>query len=188
MNRATVEQIVRDEKKVRFEPRDSYLLSYPEFIAYFAGLDEITHHNLIIGANFVYGWMPRTLRFRSQGFAPAVAILNAVKGGSPIDERELGLLQGLIDNSMVAVSKLLHFIRPDLHAILDRRVYTYVNANYSQLEIQKPGNYLAFLDNCRGITRDGRFKAVHTSMNQKIGYEVSPLRALELVMYWNGGS
>jgi hypothetical protein len=188
MNRVAVEQIIRDEKQVRFEPGDTYLLSYPEFVAYFANLDEITRHNLIIAANFIYGWMPRTLRFRSQGFASAVAILNAVKRGSPIGQPELCLLQSLIDNSMVAVSKLLHFIRPDLHVIWDRRVYTYVNENYNQAEIQKPGNYLAFLDNCRGITRDGRFEAVHASMNQKIGYEVSPLRALELVMYWTGGS
>lgn len=187
MNKVNMEQIARDEKKAQFEPGDPYLLSYREFVAYFANLDQITRHNLIIAANFVYGWMPRILRFRSEDFASAVAILNAVKRGSPIGERELGLLQGLIDNSMVATSKLLHFVRPDLYAIWDSRVYTYINRNYSQSEIQKPGNYLAFLDNCREITRDGRFKAVHASMNQKIGYEVSPLRALELVMYWNGG-
>jgi hypothetical protein len=186
MNKVTVEQIAYDEKKVQFEPSDSYLLSYPEFVAYFANLEEISRHNLIIAANFVYGWMPRTLRFRSQNFASAVAIVNAVKSGSAIREQELNLLKSLIDNSMVAASKLLHFVRPDLHAIWDRRVYEYVNGKYSQYEIQKPGNYLAFLKNCREITRDGRFEAVHASMNRKIGYTVSPYRALELVMYWNG--
>lgn len=187
MNKFTIEQVARDETKLQFEPGDSYLVSYPEFVAYFANLDKITYHNLIIAANFIYGWMPRTLRFRSQDFAAAIAILNAVKHGSLVGERELSSLQGLIDNSMVAASKLLHFVRPDLHVIWDRRVYTYVNGSYNQPEIQKPGNYLAFLDNCRKITRDGRFEAVHVSMNRKIGYAVSPFRALELVMYWNGG-
>ena len=132
--------------------------------------------------------MPRTLRFRSQDFDSAVTILNAVKSGSPIGEWELNLLKSLIDNSMVAVSKLLHFVQPDLYVIWDRRVYTYVHGRYSQYRIQKPRNYLAFLDNCREITLDDRFKLVHASMNRKIGYEVSPLRALELVMYWHGGS
>lgn len=98
------------------------------------------------------------------------------------------MLKGLIDNSLVAVSKLLHFVRPDLYAIWDSRVYTYVNGSYSQYLIQMPRNYLAFLDNCGEIIQDGRFRPVHASMNQKIGYEVSPLRALELVMYWHTGA
>jgi len=188
MTKVTVGQIARDERDVQLEPGDTYLLSYPEFVAYFANLDAVTRHNLIIAANFVYGWMPRTLRFRSQDFDLAVTILNAAKSGSTIGERELSLLKDLIDNSMVAVSKLLHFVRPDLYVIWDRRVYTYVHGKYSQQQIQKPGNYFAFRDNCREITQDARFKPVHASMNRKIGYEVSPLRALELVMYWHGGS
>ena len=110
MRRVTVEQIIRDERTVHFEPGDSYLLSYPEFIAYFANLDEITRHNLIIAANFTYGWMPRTLSFRSQDFASAVAILNAARGQRVIGKRELNSLRSLIDNSLVGVSKLLHFV------------------------------------------------------------------------------
>jgi hypothetical protein len=187
MKRVSVEQIVRDERKVQFQPNDSYLQSYPEFVAYFAGLEEITRHNLIIAANFVYGWIPSILEFKSQDFASAVAVLNEVKHGGLIRKQDLALLRGLIDNSMVAVSKLLHFVRPDLYVIWDRRVYTYVNGRYSQYQIQKPGNYLAFLDNCREIAHDTRFTPVHTSMNRKVGYEVSAYRALELVMYWNGG-
>ena len=186
MRRVTVEDITRDAANVQFEPGDSYLLSYPEFIAYFADLDEITRHNVIIAANFTYGWMPRILTFKSQDLATAVAILNAARGQRVIGERELSSLRNLIDNSLVGVSKLLHFINPTLYAIWDRRVYTYINGSYSQVQIQKPRNYLAFLDNCHEITNDGRFEPVHASMNRKIGYEVTPCRALELVMYWNG--
>ena len=188
MNRVTVEQIIRDEKKVQFEPEGTYLLSYPEFVAYFANLDEITRHDLIIAANFIYGWMPRILRFRSQEIASAVAIVNAVKRGSPISERELLLLRGLIDNSLVAVSKLLHFVRPDRYVIWDSNVCMYVNRDDSQGLIQNPGNYLALLDNCHEIVADERFAPVHASMNSKIGYEVSSYRALELVMYSKGAA
>lgn len=185
MNRVTLEQIARDEKKVQFEPGGTYLLSYPEFVAYFANLPEITPHNLIIAANFVYGWMPRILRFQSLDFASAVAILNAAKGGHIVSEQEIRLLTGLVDHSMVAVSKLLHFVNPQAYVIWDSRVYEYVAGGYSQIQIQKPRNYLAFLDNCRAIVLDDRFRSVHASMNRKIGYEVSAYRALELVMYWN---
>jgi hypothetical protein len=187
VKRVSLEQIIRDEEKVQFQPDDSYLQSYAEFVAYFAGLEEITRHNLIIAANFVYGWIPSILVFKSQDFDLAVAVLNAVKRGRMISEQELLVLRNLIDNSMVAVSKLLHFVRPDLYVIWDRRVYTYVNGHYSQYQIQKPGNYLALLDNCREIAHDRSFTPAHASMNRKIGYKVSPYRAMELVMYWNGG-
>jgi len=156
VNTVSVEQIIRDEKQVRFEAGDSYLVSYPEFVAYFANLGEISRHNLIIGANFIYGWMPRTLRFKSQDFPSAIATLNAVKHGSAVGTRELILLQGLIDHSMVAVSKLLHFVRPDRYVIWDSNVCMYVNRAESPGLIQKPDNYLALLDNCHEILADGR--------------------------------
>ena len=186
MRRVTIEDIIRDEAGVQFDPGDSYLLSYPEFIAYFAGLDEITHHNLIIAANFTYGWMPRVLTFKSRDFAAGVAILNAARRQGLVGERDLNSLRSLIDNSMVGVSKILHFVNPSRYAIWDRRVYTYINRRYSQLQIQKPRNYLAYLDNCHEITNDGRFAPIHASMNRKIGYEVTAYRALELVMYMGG--
>ena len=186
MRRVTIEDIIRDEAGVQFDPGDSYLLSYPEFIAYFSGLDEITPHNLIIAANFTYGWMPTILTFKSRDFAAGVAILNAARRRDLVGERDLNSFRSLIGNSMVGVSKLLHFVNPSRYAIWDRRVYTYINKSYSQARIQKPRNYLAYLDNCREITTDGRFAPIHASMNRKIGYEVTSYRALELVMYWNG--
>jgi hypothetical protein len=187
LNRVDIERIVRDEETVAFQPDSTYLVSYREFVAYFASLDEITRHHLIIGANFTYGWMPRTLRFRSHEFAPAAAILNDVKRGMPIREDELLLLRNLIDNSMVAVSKLLHFVDPHNYAIWDRRVYSYVNGSYSYYQLRKPRNYLAYLENCREIVVDTRFAPAHASISRKVGYRVTPMRALELVMYWHGG-
>jgi len=186
MRKVTVEHIIRDEASVEFEPGDSYLLSYPEFIAYFANLNEITRHNLIIAANFTYGWMPRILAFKSQEFTAGVAILNAARSRRVIGERELSSLRELIDNSLVGVSKLLHFVNPRLYAIWDRRVCTYVNGSCSHGDIQEPRNYLAYLDNCHEIIHDGQFKPVHDSMNKKIGYDVTRCRALELVMYRTG--
>ena len=186
MRKVTIEDIIRDEAGVQFDPGDSYLLSYPEFIAYFAGLDEITHHNLIIAANFTYGWMPTILTFKSRDFAAGVEILNAARSQDVVGEHDLNSLRSLIGNSMVGVSKLLHFANPSLYAIWDSRVCTYVSGSSSQAQIQKPRNYLAYLDNCHEITNDGRFAPIHASMNRKIGYEVTAYRALELVMYRSG--
>ncbi len=65
-------------------------------------------------------------------------------------------------------------------------MYKYINDEEDYDQLNEPGNYLTFLDNCKGITSDERFKQIHTSMNRKIGYEVTPYRAVELVMFVNG--
>lgn len=183
----SVQRIVEDEKRVRLNPRDSYLLSYREFVAYFAALDFITPHNLIIGAHFTYGWMPTILTMRphdDRHLAAAAELLSRVKRGEALDERGLGFLCAIVNNSVVGTSKLLHFVNPQLYAIWDSNVCRYIVGKqpYGYV-VNHAGNYLAYLANCRAIVADPLFAPVHSSMNAKVGYPVSALRAVELVMY-----
>jgi len=190
VKKVSIDQIIRDEKNVILSPTDSYLLCYPEFISYFANLETITRHSLVIGAHFSYGWMPTilTLKFGRQEpedvFPAAVAILNEAKRGSLIGEKQLTFLKHLVNNSVVGSSKLLHFINPHVYAIWDTHVCHYVNARSSHhYKVDRPGDYFVYLDNCGAIIRDRRFGQVHASMNEKIGYDVTAYQAVELAMY-----
>ena len=186
----SIERIVLDEENVNFPPGDSFLLSYREFVHYYKNLDTITSHNFVIGAHFTYGWMPRILKLHNaqENFPLVVDILNEVKSGRIIGSTELLTLRDTINNSLVGASKLLSFTNPNNYAIWDRRVYTYINGHAPhEYQIRDPANYLAYLSNCEELTKDEMFKPVHASMNEKIGYEVTPYRAVELVMFMNGG-
>lgn len=103
--------------------RQSDYLSYPEFLKYFSDIKTITRHNLTIGINFTYGWMPTIFDFRSDNFDEALDILNEAKIGNKPTTDNLVLLKGLLNNSLVGTTKLLHFINPDNFAIWDSRVY-----------------------------------------------------------------
>ena len=189
MKRVTVEQIARDEENVSFEPGDSYLTAYPEFLSYFSDLEVVTRHSFIIGAHFVYGWMPTVLTLGMQDCDSTIAVLNQVKSGCSIGVSELRLLRRTINNSVVGTSKLLHFMNPRVYAIWDGRVCAYVYGRRSPHQVGKVSNYLDYLEKCREITSDERFTRVHRSINRKLreyGYEVSPFRAVELVMWKNG--
>lgn len=165
-------------------PNDSFQISYRHFVAYFAGIQTITEHHLVIGANFTYGWMPTILEFKSGAFSAAASILNRAKANHRISARELRLLANLINNSVVGASKLLHFVNPHTYAIWDSNVYRYINGKSpQQYQVNNCDNYFAYLENLSDITRDPRFPPVHDSMNAKIGYTVSPYRATELVMF-----
>jgi hypothetical protein len=195
MEKVTFEQIAQVAEKIKdFQPEDSFMLSYREFITYFASLESITPHNLIIGSHFTYGWMPRQLELKKptkERLAETADVLNEVKKhGRLSGEREkLLFLKGLINNSLVGTSKLLHFVNPHVYAIWDRRVYRYINqCDPHDYQINDVENYLAYLKNCEEIVQDERFKQIHIVINGKVGYEVTPYRAVELIMFENSKS
>ena len=110
-------------------PEHSYHKSCFHFINYFAGRNEITEQDLVIGSNFTYGWMPTILKFKSEDFELAVSALNRAKAAARISSADIMVLKGLINNSLVGVSKLLHFINPQVYAIWDSRVCNFPNEN-----------------------------------------------------------
>ena len=127
------------------------------------------------------------LRFKSRDFEAAVEVLNRAKQGQLVDEDELKCFARLINNSLVGVSKLLHFAKPELYGIWDSRVYRYLFSNVSLLQLNKPKNYLKYLETCQTIIENPTFSVIHNSINGKVGYAVTPMRALELVMFMSGG-
>lgn len=192
----SIERIVQDEKKVAFHADDhTSFLSYREFLLYFDGLETLNTHHFVIAAHFAYGWMPKILVLHNlqENLPRAVAILNNVRRGELIGIPELTLLRETMNHSLVGPSKLLHFINPEIYAIWDGNSYKYItgrdpysNKIPSSDYIDDPRNYVRYLENCTRLIQEPDFAPVHVSINQKIGYAVTPLRALELVMYVNG--
>lgn len=182
-----IDRIVKDEEQVEFQPNDSYRLAYREFVRYFRELQVIERHHLIIGANFVYGWMPTILEFKCEDLErdlkEAVQILNRAKSRELISEGDLQSLKKMINNSLVGTSKLLHFVNPNLYSIWDSNVYWHLHRSELYAHRQTPSYYYEDLDACRKVTEQSAFAPVFDSITRKLGYEVSPLRAVEVVMF-----
>ncbi len=192
MNNFCFEDIKKSAKQIPPQGHQSYLISYREFIDYFTNLEKIEFHNFIIATHFVYGWMPKILQLRSfpeensfMDICPSLlTTLNKIKRRLEISDKELNLLVTVINNSIVGVSKLLHFINPEDYAIWDSNVYKYIYEerphNYRVKDIKK---YKCYLQTCSEISMDAAFPDLHNEINKKIGYEVSAFRAIEWVMY-----
>jgi hypothetical protein len=167
--------------------QDSYLYSYPEFLKYFEKIDKITKHNFIIGINFSYGWMPTIFEFKSDKFDEVVEILNKVKGGVSPCINELNILKSMTNNSLVGSSKLLHFIKPSLIPIWDSRVYKYLlGKNHSQNSISNPDHFMDYIKFCNTVVEEDNFRDLKYYIEMQVGYEMSPVRIVEIVMYLNG--
>ena len=101
-------------ESLKFKPptEDSYIKTYPEFIQYFKNISNISKHDLVISSHFVYGWMPTIIELKFQDMEVVLNSLNKAKNGAMLTVGELELLKKTINNSLVGLSKLLHFINP----------------------------------------------------------------------------
>ncbi|GAA5526212.1 hypothetical protein Maes01_02811 [Microbulbifer aestuariivivens] len=186
MENITEEQVLQRAACLADEdPSHTYHKSYKYFVSYFFDKPCLTESDLVVGANFTYGWMPTILNFKSTEFERAVTIINKAKGAERITDDEILILKRLINNSLVGVSKLLHFINPDVYAIWDSRVCNFLTGKSHKQKVENTSLFWSYLDLCQRVMKHSKFDEIHKSFIEKIGYEVSPMRTLEQIMFIN---
>ena len=164
---------------------ENYLLSYPFFLNYFQNLESINLENLVIGISFTYSWMPTILKaLNLKNTEEVLFILNEVKKGKLIDEQQLTTLKTTFNNSLVGTSKLLHFINPKQYAIWDSRVFRFLNdVEPHKYRLEKPRAYIEYLNLIEELKNEKAFTAFFELMKQKVGYDITEYRALELAFF-----
>jgi hypothetical protein len=149
-------------------------------------------------SHMVYGWMPKVLNIGT-GESPltnveAADLLEQVRQQRYVlSEDELRRLKATVGNSIVGLSKLLHFLRSDLYAIWDSKVYAYVrstaepgwNLKVDHSDVNKIDRFLHYMEGLRYLIAKPEFNAVHQRVNLDMRYLVSELRAAEVLMYAN---
>ncbi|WP_037316048.1 hypothetical protein [Salegentibacter sp. Hel_I_6] len=183
MGRITINLLEKEVEEFKVQENNSYLNSYQEFIKYFDNISRIEKHHLIISAHFIYGWMPTIINLRLQNLEEVLRILNKVKAKNILKVSELQELKHCINNSLVGVSKLLHFINPEIYPIWDSKIYRFWSGKKTIYGIQDPQNYLLFLKEMHLIANNENFQPVKKKVESQLKYEVSGVRALELIIF-----
>ena len=143
-------------QEVKNESKSTYNFSYPYLLNYFDRIKkDSTSQWLICGSSMVYSWMPTILNFNfEQGrIDHATNSLKEIKklvNNKPFDfnrfEPLLNPIVTVINNSIVGVSKFLHFSYPEIFPIWDSRVeraFSGVANNYQRTN--NLDNYIAYL-------------------------------------------
>jgi hypothetical protein len=174
-------------------PATSYTLSYPHILSYFADRGPLDIADFVRGAQLVYGWMPTILHLHAQPpnltLAHAASLLESARTQGTISDEHLSMLVGVINNSLVGTSKLLHFVRPDIFPIWDSNVYGFVFEEKPRHDrVQNVAKFREFVRRVNAVRSDERFGDFHASVNFKVGYGVSEPRAVELIMFLNSPS
>lgn len=181
------DKFFQDANNTRAESSDPFHRSYQHFVGYFADREELVERDLVIGCYFSYGWMPTMLELRGD-LRATIELTNRVKSqGCRLTNEEIKEVASNVNGSIVGTSKLLHFIRPDVHAIWDTRVYRYLHQkNPYHYRVQKLEAYGGYLEYLAELHQDKRFDALKKRLEKEIGYEVSHNRIGEYVMYQHG--
>lgn len=183
-----LERIFDLESEIFIPQDNSYILSYPYMLSYFSDKQTITPGDVVIGAHMVYGWMPTVLELdiaamKGTSLQEVATLLTAAKN-SDLNSEQLLALKGMVNNSIVGASKLLHFVAPSRYPIWDSRIYEFCHRKGGHAyQINSVDRFLTYHSALLALTNHPRFPAFHSSVNAKVGYPVSSMRALELMMF-----
>lgn len=178
-----IEKLKKDAENFSLFANDSYIESYPEFLKYFESIEFIEKHHLIISSHFVYGWMPTIIHLDINNLSEVLVLLNNAKAGHQLNMNEIEVLKYCINNSMVGLSKLLHFVNPDDYAIWDSRIMAYISEKEAKYNIGKAEHYLAYLEKMKEIINQIEYPSLHCSIEKHFNYPLTPLRAVEVLMF-----
>lgn len=183
-NQEIIEQLTKIAYNID-STKENYFQSYTHFLNYFKNLDSINLENIFIGISFTYSWMPTILKsIKLENSEEVISILNDVKIGKQINEEQLTILKISFNNSLVGTSKLLHFINPNQYAIWDSRVFRFLNNEEPhKYKLEKPKVFIEYLKFIENLKSEKTFEAFYELMKEKVGYEITEYRALELAFF-----
>jgi hypothetical protein len=172
----------------KIDPDDSYLRSYQALAKHFATVSTFDVDTFIVAAHAVYGWMPTILEFAIEAdddLPRAVSAINRARREF-FRDGELDHLVRVVNNSLVGVSKLLHFASPQRFAIWDSNVYQFVfEKKPYHYRMNTTKDFADYHETLRRLSEDSRFPLLQSAVNAKLKYVVKPFRALELVMFYS---
>jgi len=185
-----MQDVYQLEPSTQIDRAQSYIRAYPHIMASLKSRKVLDEQDFVCAAHMVYGWMPTILEIHadeSLSVSQGVALLNKARAEGCLSEVEIGQLARLVNRSVVGASKLLHFVNPEAFAIWDSRIYRFMHLKVPhQYRVNNAAEYGKYLGRLQQLRKDDRFVGFHQSVNEKMGYAVSGLRALEVVMFVNG--
>ncbi len=177
--------------------KDCFYYSYEPFLNYFDSNQKITTDNFIVATNMIYGWMPTMLHnkkyFKSKDFSyiddinNATEVINRVRNKKTITSIDIELITKVTNNSIVGASKLLHIASPDDFPIWDSWINKYMKPKFigkNTSDFKKDTlMYLEYRKILLKAIETESFKNLYKKISDKVEYNISALRALELAIF-----
>jgi len=150
--------------------------------------DDPQNDSLLALSCSVYGWMPTILKnwdFKNFNVEQPIAV---VRNLSNVEDAREFVLQidtvSPINNSWIGLSKLLHFLNPELFPIWDSRIAKHFGLNWPS-QFNRKDIYISYFDFVHETLSQepNNVAAVAQFITNEHGYKPSNVRCLELMLF-----
>lgn len=171
-----------------------YLKSYYYFLEYFHDIHEFESRHVVIGAGFTYSWMDTILSWRienEQALVSAAKVLTEAKKIKSIDDIKttpIGDLKGVVSDSYIGTSKLLHFVNPGVFPIYDSHICRYVHGEVEKYHVNTKKRFFGYIDEIAKLLQEPKFEndiyaPILKTLESFSFSPVSRVRAVEMAMF-----
>ena len=169
--------------------------SYEIFTSFLKERDTLTAQDVLFISNAIHAWKSEKFILNKKAdLEEAAKVLNKAKkdaaAGRMITLEEFEVLVLITDDECVSMAtKLLHLAVPDMYAIIDRHVYRYLVGDGWEEALEKHVyaqcfDYWRLLN--KALVEEMDVSDIQESISNWLGYEVTQIRAIELVLYVKG--
>jgi len=168
------------------DPSNHYIRSYPELLEATQCLVERYGEKAVpMVAHLVYGWMPKILSYSRDKYQDDV-IIKAVECRSRDDA--LQVLDQVdyppTNNAWVGMSKTLHFLNPEVFPIWDSKVAAVLGVPSTKMGVKEV--YKSYTGFVFEHIEDSFVEEVIAGFEERAGYKISKVRAVEFVLFIAG--
>jgi hypothetical protein len=168
---------------------DRYLHHYPLLLKGIADLLPLDISRLSLAGSAVFSWMPTQMNLDHRGLKDSLNVINNLPN-QPLSQKSLELLASTFatigGKSVVAASKVLHFIYPQEFPIFDRIIAQKIGMAPNGGEAA--ASYLNYLEVLSDLLPNEDVVSACNEVRRRLsasGYfhEISDMRAVELILF-----
>lgn len=184
-----VNWIVNQATNVTIPHGDSYLQIYPYLLNGIQSLMPLNNEKLLIAGSSIFCWMPTQSKIDITTLPASLAIIASLPT-QPLTSASLQQLANTFrtirGSSVVAASKLFHFLYPDKYPIWDSRIRK--NYGYRPTVDPEVDKYMNYLKTVQALVTDTSVITACANLNMRInaaGYNgtLTRTRLLELCLF-----
>jgi len=161
--------IVNQANTITIPLGDSYLQTYPFLINGIKSLMPLNQDKLLIAGSSIFSWMPTQSKIDTTLLSASLAIITNLKTHSLTKANLLQLantFRTIRGSSVVAASKLLHFLYPDEYPIWDSRVRQ--NYGHTPKKDHQSDIYMSYTATVKSLKSDRKVQTACANLNARI--------------------
>lgn len=160
----------------------TYIETYPHLVAFCSSHHPFDVKRFLQATLMVYGWMPTSLKLKGD-LEKSISATNKLLEIETPDANLLTVAHESINNSIVGLSKLLHFSKPEVFPIWDSKIAELQFNIKHQYAYNKPHPYIEYFKLIHKTINSVKIAEIRKFAQNKIPYQVTDVRAVEYFIF-----